>query len=106
MRYSMVGPLFSFPLWLISTFFKDPASVIVLYNFLLFAFALFILYRWLKGSFEWKFLLTFGLILSFGSMLPGHLLSYYGEVFSAVFLTIETAPLSHPDPHLHGFNSG
>ncbi len=93
MRYSMVGPLFSFPLWLISGFFKDPAPVIARYNFVLFICALLVLFAWLKGQFDRKFLLTFGLILSFGSMFPNHLINYYGEVFSAVCLTLGTVSL-------------
>ena len=58
MRYSMVGPLFSLPLWLISTFFRDPTIVIARYNFFLFAIFLLILYRWLRNWFDQKFLLT------------------------------------------------
>jgi hypothetical protein len=94
MRYSMVGPLFSLPLWLISIFNKDPSTIISRYNFLLFAGCLFILYQWLKHFFDWKFLATFLFILAFGSMFPGHLLYYYGEVFSAVCLTLGTVGLA------------
>ncbi|GAP14114.1 hypothetical protein LARV_01877 [Longilinea arvoryzae] len=91
MRYSMIGPLFSIPLWWISALFSNPVAVIERYNFLLFAAGLVILYRWLKDRYDRKFLLTFGLLLSFGSMIPNHLTSYYGEVFSAVFMTLGTA---------------
>jgi hypothetical protein len=88
MRYSLVGPLFSLPLWLVSTFFTDPSVVIARYNLLLFAIFLFILYWLLRKWFDRKFLLSFLLLLTFGSMFPGHLLNYYGEVFSAVCLTL------------------
>ena len=93
MRYSMVGPLFSLPLWWISGLFRDPMAVIARYNYLLFATFLVILFLWLRSWFDQKFLLTFILLLAFGSMFPGHLINYYGEVFSAVFLTLGTLGL-------------
>jgi hypothetical protein len=94
MRYSMVGPLFSLPLWLISSFFSDPGAVIARYNFFLFAIFLLILYLWLRNWFDQKFLLAFLLLLAFGSMFPGHLINYYGEVFSAVCLTLGSVALA------------
>ncbi len=94
MRYSMVGPLFSLPLWFISKFFKDPLTIISRYNFLLFAGSIFVLYQWLKHHFDRKIIITFLFILAFGSMFPGHLLNYYGEVFSAVCLTLGTIGLA------------
>jgi hypothetical protein len=94
MRYSMIGPLFSLPLWLVSLFFKDPSLIISRYNFLLFAVFLFVLYQWLKGYFDRKLLLTFLIILAFGSMFPAHLLNYYGEVFSAACLALGTIGLA------------
>ncbi len=94
MRYSMIGPLFSLPLWLISSFFSDPTIIIARYNFVLFVIFLIILYRWLRNWFDPKFLLTFLLLLAFGSMFPGHLINYYGEVFSAVCLTLGSVALA------------
>jgi hypothetical protein len=94
MRYSMIGPLFSLPLWLISKFYKDPAPIISRYNFLLFAGSIFVLYQWLKHHFDRKFIIMFLFILAFGSMFPGHLLNYYGEVFSAACLTLGTIGLA------------
>jgi len=85
MRYSMVGPLFSIPLWLISLVI-DNSSIVLRYNLFLFAFFLITLYQWLKNQFDRTFLIIFMLVLVFGSMFPGHLLNYYGEVFSAVCL--------------------
>ncbi len=93
-RYSMVGPLFSLPLWLVATHLNDPALVIGRYNFLLFAIFLPILYLLLRKWFDRKFLLTFVILLAFGSMFPGHLLNYYGEVFSAVCLTLGSVCLA------------
>jgi hypothetical protein len=94
MRYSMVGPLFSMPLWLISSFFSDPTIIIARYNFVLFVILLVILYLWLRKWFDKKFLLSFFLLLAFGSMFPGHLINYYGEVFSAVCLTMGSVALA------------
>jgi hypothetical protein len=94
MRYSMIGPLFSLPLYFIAKIFKDPTTIISRYNFLLFAGSIIILYQWLKYYFDRKFLITFIFILSFGSMFPGHLINYYGEVFSAACLTLGTVGLA------------
>ncbi len=93
MRFSSVGPLFSLPLWLISLFFNNPQAIIERYNFLLYGVFLLILYQWLKRWFDHKFLWTFLFLLSFGSMFPGHLINYYGEVFSAVCLALGTVGL-------------
>jgi hypothetical protein len=100
MRYSMVGPLFSLPLWPISSFFNDPTIVIARYNFVLFAIFLLILYLWLRKWFDQRLLLTFLLLLAFGSMFPGHLINYYGEVFSAVCLALGSVALATNKPVL------
>ncbi len=94
MRYSMIGPLLSFPLWLVGSLFANPEAIISRYNFILFACGLFMMFHWLKPYFEGKFLVTFLLILSFGTVFPGHLIDFYGEVFSAVFLALGTAGLA------------
>jgi hypothetical protein len=94
MRYSSVGPLFSLPLWLISLFSGHASAIIARYNFLLFAVFLLILSQWLKGRFDQKFIQTFLFLLAFGSMFPGHLINYYGEVFSAVCLALGTVGLA------------
>jgi len=94
MKYSIIGPLFSLPLWLISLSLKDPSAIISRYNLLIYAGSIFVLYQWLKNYFDRKFLITFLFILSFASMFPGNLINYYGEVFSAVFLTLGTVGLA------------
>ncbi len=88
LRYSSIGPLFSLPLWLLTLFFKEALPIIERYNFLLFAVFLVILYLWMKDWFDRKVIRTFILLLAFGSMFPGHLLNYFGEVFSAVCLAL------------------
>jgi hypothetical protein len=94
MKYSIIGPLFSLPLWIISLSLKDPSAIISRYNLLLYAGSAFVLYQWLKHYFDRKFLITFLFILSFGSMFPWHLIRYNGEVFSSVCLTLGTAGLA------------
>jgi hypothetical protein len=96
MKYSIIGPLFSLPLWLISSFLnlKDQSYIIERYNFLLFVMFIVILFQWLKHQFDKKFLLIFFFILAFGSMFPGNLINYFGEVFSAVCLTLGTVGLT------------
>ena len=84
MRYSMIGPLASLPVWWLSSFFKDPTAVVARYNFILFVVFLIGFAFGVKKQFKPDFLLTVFILLAFGSMLPGHLLNYYGEVFSAV----------------------
>jgi hypothetical protein len=94
MKYSIIGPLFSLPLWLISLPLKDPSIIISRYNLLIYAGSIIVLYQWLKTHFNRKLLITFLFILSFASMFPAHLLHYNGEVFSAVCLILGTAALA------------
>ena len=96
MRYSMVGPFFSLPLWLISSLLKpeNPLSVLKYYNFILFVLLILILYLCFRNHFDKRFLLTFFFFLAFGSMFPAHLIDNYGEVFSAVCLTLGTVGLA------------
>ncbi len=94
MRYSMVGPLVSLPLWVVTFFVKDPIQIVSRYNFLLYVCFLVALYQMLKVHFDQKFLVTFVFILSFGTMFPGYLTDYYGDVFSAGFLALGTVALT------------
>lgn len=94
MRYSMIGPLVSWPIWRISFYFKDPTAVVERYNSLLLVAFLAGFALVIKKQFTWDFLLTFSLLLAFGSMFPAHLINYYGEVFSSVCLAAGLAGLA------------
>lgn len=88
-KFSMVGPLFSVPLW-----FLDKHSGIgdiwwcTRYNFFLFVAFLFAAYQTLKNKVDRSLLLRFILILTAGSMFPNHIMGYLGEPFTAVCVTI------------------
>lgn len=95
MKYSMVGPFFSLPIWLIASLLKlEDTSLLLRYNFILFVLLIVILYLCFRNHFDKRFILTFFLFLAFGSMFPAHLLDNYGEVFSAVCLTLGTVGLA------------
>jgi hypothetical protein len=98
MSYPIVGPLFSLPLWWLSTLFQKPVIMIEHYNFIIYMLFLLGWFFLLRTRFDRKFLLTTALILTFGSMFPGHLIHYYGEVFSAICLTLGTTGLALKKP--------
>lgn len=95
MKYSIVGPFFSLPIWLITSLLKqDDKSIVLRYNFILLVLLILILYLYFRNHFDKRFLLTFFFFLAFGSMFPAHLINNYGEIFSAVCLTLGTVSLA------------
>jgi hypothetical protein len=94
MVYSIVGPIFSLPLWWLSNILNNPKDIVIRYNFILYVIFLIVWYYWLRNRFDRKFILTFFFLLSFGSMFPGHLLRYYGEVFTALCLMTGTTAIA------------
>ena len=86
--YSMVGPLFSAPLWLLGKLCQTPAWWCARYNFFLFAGGILLMYFMLRRHLCGTILRRFLLILIFGSMFPHHQTWYYGEVFTAVLVGI------------------
>jgi len=97
MRYSMVGPLFSLPLWWLGEITRF-APLVYRYNLILLVIFALALYLWLRKDFDRTFLLIFILLLFFGSLFPDHLLNYYGEVFSAVCLGLGALALAKDQP--------
>lgn len=83
-RYSLIGPLFSTPLYLIGSLFGDPRGWTDRYDWLLFAAGIGGAWLALRNRMDRRLLRTFFLLLIAGSMFPYHLTSYYGEVFTAV----------------------
>lgn len=87
--YSLMGPLFSTPLWLLGHHLgPTPQRWCVFYNFLLFGAGLWTLNVLLRGAIPDKVRQSFLLLLLFGSMFPNHLQHYGAEPFTALLAAI------------------
>ncbi|MFY1687548.1 hypothetical protein [Plantactinospora sp. WMMB782] len=84
MAYSLIGPVFASPLWMVGRWYGDPQRVLAQYNLLLFGFALMALHLLLRDRMDPRLLRRFLLVLIAGSMIAVHLQDFYGEVFTAV----------------------
>ncbi|MFC4015116.1 hypothetical protein ACFOY2_48430 [Nonomuraea purpurea] len=89
-KYSMIGPLFSAPLWLAGQFWDVGESWVAHYNDVVFALGLLAFYWLLRDRMPREILRTFLLLLVFASMFAKHLTLYYGEVFTAVLVAVGT----------------
>jgi hypothetical protein len=83
-RYSLIGPLFSTPLWLLGRVNQTPTWWLARFNLFVFAAGLLLLYRLLRPRVDGGLVRGFLLILTAASMFPNHLENYYGEVFTAI----------------------
>ncbi|MEV1169810.1 hypothetical protein [Nonomuraea sp. NPDC049784] len=92
-KYSLIGPLFSAPLWLLGKIYQSPEWWCEKYNTAVFALGLFIFYRMLRNHVSRRLLRRFFLLLTFASMFTNHLLFYWSEVFTAVLVGIGTVCL-------------
>jgi hypothetical protein len=88
MRYSLVGPLFSIPLWLLGKVYQTSEWWCTRYNFIVFAIGLLLFYTLLKDHVERGLIRKFILILIVASMFPNYLGTYYGETFTAILVGI------------------
>ncbi len=84
MPYSIVGPAFSIPFWLIGRMYNDALNWCTQYNLFLFAFGMLVSYLLLRKYVDGGLLRKFYLVLIIASMFPMHVTAYYGEVFTAV----------------------
>ena len=83
-RYSMVGPIFSAPLWYLGkVLLKDPRAACGYYNWVVLGVFAFLLARLLKGVLEPATTRCFLLLLFAGSMFANHVQAFYAEVFTA-----------------------
>ncbi|MEV0228386.1 hypothetical protein [Nonomuraea sp. NPDC050786] len=89
-KYSLIGPLFSTPLWQLGLVYRSPEWWCEKYNALVFATGLFIFYWMLRDHVPRRLLRRFLLLLTFASMFSNHLLFYWGEVFTAVLVGMGT----------------
>jgi hypothetical protein len=92
-RYSLVGPLFSWPLWLAGRAGPFPQFWCSRYNLCLFTAGLWLLNRLLRDLAAPALRRRFLLLLVFASMFPFHVQEYFGEVFTAVLVSAGTLAL-------------
>jgi len=83
--YSMIGPIFSTPLWFFGKLLKSPAWWCSMYNFFVFITGLFVIYRICRKHVDNGLLRKFLLILVFASMFPFHQTAYYPKKRSWIF---------------------
>lgn len=86
--YSLIGPIFSTPLYLLGAAFGYPEGGAVFYNLLLFILALVALRILLRRHLEQATLRRFLLLLIAGSLFPAAIATYYGETFTAVMMGV------------------
>ena len=87
-KYSLIGPLFSAPLWYLGKLYRGASWWESHYNLFLFALGLFAIYWILKDRVDRGLIRKFLLVLAALSMFPIPLTSYYGETFTALFVGI------------------
>lgn len=90
-KYSLIGPIFAAPLWLMGRLFSQPAVWVESYNTIIFAAALLGLYLLLRDHMEGRLLRAFLLLLTLASMFTYHLTQFYGEVFTAMLVAVGLA---------------
>lgn len=83
-RYSLVGPLFSAPLWYLGKVVLSPTVWVTRYNLFVFAAGLMTMYALLRNKINHSFLRQFFLILLVATPFATQLTSYYGELFTAI----------------------
>ncbi|GCE04804.1 hypothetical protein [Dictyobacter aurantiacus] len=86
-KYSLVGPLFSIPFWALDQT-NQTYWWTTRYNVFVLGAGLLAIYWLLKDRVDHGLLRKFFLLLIVGSMFSHHLLFYYGEVFTAIFVTV------------------
>lgn len=86
--YSMVGPFFSIPMWYLGKIYQTPVWWISRYNVIVFSAGLLATYWLLKDCVARGLLRKFFLLLIVASMFSNHLMFYYGEVFTAMFVAV------------------
>ncbi|MEQ4301415.1 hypothetical protein ABNF97_08490 [Plantactinospora sp. B6F1] len=81
--YSMIGPLFAAPLWVVGRWYDNPQPILAQYNVLLFGLGLVALHLLLRDRTDRRLLRRFLLVLVAGSMAAVHVQDFYGEMFTA-----------------------
>lgn len=89
-KYSLIGPLFAAPLWLLGQLLASPEALVATFNWLIFALGLLALYLLLREVMDRRVLRAFLLLLAVASMFPAHTVSFYAEMFTAVAVAVGT----------------
>ena len=92
-KYSLIGPLGALPLVALGTLAENPYAAAGLYNFAVFAIALFVLWFELGHVLPDSVRRRTLLLLVAGSMFAAHQREFYGEVFTAVLLAVGSVRL-------------
>jgi hypothetical protein len=99
-QYSLVGPLFSAPLYYLGKLALGPEWWCARFNTLLLAGGLVATILLLRGVVEERLLRAFTLVIIAASMFPNHVRDYFGEVFTAVFVLVGLAAIASRRPAL------
>jgi hypothetical protein len=86
--YSLIGPAFSTPLYLLGRLTRSARYWAARYNFVLFVGGLAVVYRLLARRVDANLARTVLLLLLAASMFPHHVRDFFGEAFSAVLATV------------------
>ena len=81
--YSLIGPIFSTPLWIVGHLHGTEEWWVARFNLIVFVVGLCVMYWALVGEFDRRTSIRFLLVLTVASMFPHHDSRYYGEVFTA-----------------------
>ena len=92
--YSLVGPLFSAPLYYLGKIALGPVWWCSRHNAILLLVGLWVTHTLLRGAVDRRLLHAFSLTLLAASMFPAHVLDYFGETFTAVCVLVGTAALA------------
>lgn len=87
-KYSLIGPLFAAPVWLLGKALGDTAWWVARFNTLLLGTALLVFYLLLKDRMDRRVLRTFLLVLLAASMFPAHVETFYSDAFTALLVAI------------------
>ncbi|HEX8998076.1 MAG TPA: hypothetical protein VF812_18765 [Ktedonobacterales bacterium] len=90
-KYSLIGPIFAAPMWLLGKLFSQPQAWVEDFNTLIFALGLLALYLLLRDTMDGRLLRAFLLLLTLASMFTYHLTQFYGEVFTAMLVAVGLA---------------
>ena len=86
--YSMIGPLFSIPLWLIGNLIKTPQWWLERYNFILLSMFISFFYYWGRKHLRKDTLIYSIIIFLSSSLFIPYQINYMGEMFTAIFAGI------------------
>ncbi len=92
-KFSLIGPIFSAPLWLLGDLAKSPEYWCMAFNLLVLCFGVLAFSFVLKDALPAKVTRGFLLLMIYASMFPHHVQNYYGEVFSAILIGVGIASI-------------